>query len=147
MNALVWNCRETGQPRTVHELSALVRANSPSLVFLCETRVSGSRVANLRWRLGLKNCITFDSDGRSGGLALFWRESVEVNLIEKNFRYIDVSTRVSTEDPWFRVTFVYGEPRTENRHVMWEALRCLRSQSALPWLVVGDFNEAMWGFE
>jgi hypothetical protein len=78
---------------------------------------------------------------------LFWHESVEVNLIEKNFRYIDVSTRVSTVDPWFRVTFVYGEPRTENRHVMWEALRRLHPQSALPWLVVGDFNEAMWGFE
>jgi hypothetical protein len=55
-----------------------------------------------------------DSDGRSGGLALFWHESVEVNLIEKNFCYIDVSTRLSSSNPWFRITFVYGEPRTEN---------------------------------
>jgi hypothetical protein len=110
MDALCWNCRGTGLPQAVQELSTLVRANSPSLVFLCETRHSESTIANLRWRLGLKNCIAVDSDGRSGGLALFWHEFVEVYLIEKNFRYIDVSTRISTNDPWFRITFVYGEP-------------------------------------
>ncbi|CAO2207064.1 unnamed protein product [Urochloa humidicola] len=147
MNALVWNCRGTGLSRTVQDLTALVRAKCPGLVFLCETHNSENRVANLRWRLGLKNCIAVDSDGRSGGLALFWHESVEVNLTEKNFRYIDVSTRVSANDPWFRITFVYGEPRPENRHRMWDALRRLRTASELPWMVVGDFNEAMWGFE
>jgi hypothetical protein len=67
--------------------------------------------------------------------------------MEKNFRYIDVSTRISSHDPWFRITFVYGEPRTENRHRMWDALRRLRSVSPLPWVVIGDFNKAMWGFE
>jgi hypothetical protein len=116
---MAWNCRGTGLSRTVHELSALVRANNLSLLFLCETHNSASRVANLRWRLGLKHCIAVDSDGRSGGLALFWHESVEVKLMEKNFRYIDVSTRLSSTDPWFRITFVYGEPRTELRRRMW----------------------------
>jgi hypothetical protein len=90
MNVLCWNCRGTGLSRIVQELSALVRAHSPGLVFLCETRNSEVRVANLRWRLGLKNCIAIDSDGRSGGLALFWHESIEVKLMEKNLRYIDV---------------------------------------------------------
>jgi hypothetical protein len=79
MNALCWNCRGTGLPRTVQDLSALVRAKSPGLVFLCETRNEGSRVANLRWRLGLKNCITVSSDGRSGGLALFCYKRWRIN--------------------------------------------------------------------
>lgn len=30
---------------------------------------------------------------------------------------------------------------------MWAHLRMLRSTSNLPWLVFGDFNGAMWGFE
>lgn len=147
MNALCWNCRGIRLSRTVQELTALARAKSQSFVFLCETRNSESRAANLRWRLGLRNCIAVDSDGRSGGLALFWHESVDVNLIEKNQRYSDVSTRLGTGEPWFRITFVYGEPRTENRHRMWDAMRTLRGASDLPWLVMGDFNEAMWGFE
>jgi hypothetical protein len=67
--------------------------------------------------------------------------------MEKNFRYIDVSTRICPSDPWFRIAFVYGEPRTENLHRMWEALRRLRGVSGMPWLVMGDFNETLWGFE
>jgi hypothetical protein len=35
----------------------------------------------------------------------------------------------------------------ESRHLMWETLHRLRSLSNLPWMVVGDFNEAMWGFK
>jgi hypothetical protein len=35
----------------------------------------------------------------------------------------------------------------ESHHLMWETLHHLRSVSALSWMVVGDFNEAMWGFE
>lgn len=147
MNALIWNCRGLGLPRTVQELTALVRAKSLTFVFLCETRISEARVANLRWRLGLRNCITMDSNGGGGGLALFWHESVDVTLMEKNPRFIDVATRLGPDEAPFRITFVYGEPRTENRHHMWEALRRLRGVSDLPWLVVGDFNEVMWGFE
>ena len=79
MNLFSWNCRGLGLPRTVQELVALVRAKSPMLVFLSETRMKGSRVANLRWRLGLKHCITVDSVGTGGGLALFWHESVDVS--------------------------------------------------------------------
>ncbi|TVU06561.1 hypothetical protein EJB05_49782, partial [Eragrostis curvula] len=40
-----WNCRGLGLPRTVQELTTLVRAKSPKLVFICETRRSGKRRA------------------------------------------------------------------------------------------------------
>lgn len=42
---------------------------------------------------------------------------------------------------------MYGEPRVENRQIMWAKLQQLRNTNDLPWLVVGDFNEAMWDFE
>jgi exonuclease III len=78
---------------------------------------------------------------------LFWHEGLDVVLLEKSNRFIDVRIRESVSSPWFRITFVYGEPRTKNRPQMWDALRRLKGVSDLPWLVVGDFNEAMWGFE
>jgi hypothetical protein len=78
---------------------------------------------------------------------LFWHEGLDVVLLEKSNRFIDVRVRESVSSPWFRITFVYGEPRTKNRPQMWDALRRLKGVSDLPWLVVGDFNEAMWGFE
>jgi hypothetical protein len=53
--------------------------------------MSGVHAANLRWRLGLKNCVAVDSSSTGGGgLALFWHEAVDVSLIEKHKHFIDV---------------------------------------------------------
>jgi hypothetical protein len=112
-----------GNPCTVRELDAPVRRYSLKLVFLCETMISESRFKNLRWRLGLKGCLAVDSRGKCGGLALFLDENIQVDLLESDERYIDVSIREDPlSDPW-RATFVYGEPRVEDRHCMWEILQ------------------------
>jgi hypothetical protein len=68
---------------------------------------------------------------------------VEVVLLSKHPRFIDVKVREDSLSPWFRITFVYGEPRVEKRHLMWDLLRRLRCVSDLPWLVMGDFNEVI----
>jgi hypothetical protein len=69
----------------------------------------------LRWILGLKCCLAVDSKGKSGGLALFWDENIQVDLLSIDERYIDVSIK---EDPngeaWRAI--IYGEPRVEDRH-------------------------------
>lgn len=58
--------------------------------------------------------------------------------------YIDV---LIEEDPavgpW-RATFIYGEPSVENRPDMWDRMRTLCSEWLGPWMLIGDFNEAMW---
>jgi hypothetical protein len=147
MNCLFWNCRGAGNPRTVRDLQALCRAHSPKLVFLCETRQPKHKMARVRNRLGLKGFDGISSQGKSGGLALYWDESLSVNVLDINERWIDAYVRLSDDEPMWRVTFVYGEPRVENRHLMWDSLCRLRSTSDIPWLVAGDFNEAMWEFE
>jgi hypothetical protein len=48
--------------------------------------------------------------------------------------------------PW-RGSFVYGEPRVENRHRIWDLIRNLCGEWDGPWLVMCDFNEAMWQHE
>jgi hypothetical protein len=109
--------------------------------------ISGSRVKNLRWRFGLKGCLAVDSKGKRGGLALFWDENIQVDLLTIDDRYIDVFVRENlSSEPW-RATFIYGEPRVEDRHRMWEILQRLKTHSNDPWIVIGDFNEAMWQYE
>ncbi|PNT64024.1 hypothetical protein BRADI_4g23647v3 [Brachypodium distachyon] len=80
MCTLAWNCLGVGNRRTVQELLALARASHPKLVFLCETRQSEEDVKKLRWRLGLRGCEAVSSEGYSGGLALFWDESIQVQI-------------------------------------------------------------------
>ena len=149
MNCLVWNCRGEGarNPQTVRELDGFVRRYNPKLVFLSETMISESRVKNLRWRLGLKGCLAIDSRGKRGGLALFWDENTQVNLLSINDRYIDVSICDCPNGAPWRATFVYGEPRVEDWHKLWEIMERLKTRSWEPWVVIGDFNEAMWQYE
>jgi hypothetical protein len=116
-------------------------------VFLSETRQKAERVRRLRSRLGLRGFLGVDSDGLSGGLALFWCDQLHVEVQSSCERYIDVHVRITENDPLWRLTCVYGEPRIENRHNMWSLLQNLKKESDLPWCVLGDFNEAMWSFE
>lgn len=147
MNCLSWNCRGAANKPTVRDMVGLARAANASLVFLCETRQKANKMRRLRGRLGLSGFVGCDSDGRSGGLALFWCERIHVEIQEINERYIDAYIRLSDDDPLRRLTCVYGEPRVENRHRMWTLLKKLKAQSTLPWCVIGDFNEALWSFE
>jgi hypothetical protein len=94
--------------------------------------------------LGLRGFSGVDAEGQSGGLALFWHESVLMDVKEKNPRFIDAHVHFSPSDPLIHVTFVYGKPRVEDRHHMWTLLSTLRASSPLPWVLIGNFNEALW---
>jgi endonuclease/exonuclease/phosphatase family metal-dependent hydrolase len=83
----------------------------------------------------------------SGGLALFWHDNIHVDIKDFGPRFIDAHIWLGAGEPLFHVTFVYGEPRVENRHRMWALLSALRATSSLPWIVLGDFNEALWQYE
>lgn len=78
---------------------------------------------------------------------LLWHESLEVQVIDKSQRFIHVHVRENTHEPFYRITFMYGEPRVADRPMMWDTLRGLRGVLDRPWLVMGDFNEASWGYE
>jgi len=111
MNALAWNCRGVGNSRTVRDLAAFVQSYHPKLVFLSETRQSEEQMQQLRWRLGLKGCLARSCVGRSGGVALFWEESLIVNLVTISDKAIDVSVQECPASLVWRITFIYGEPR------------------------------------
>lgn len=98
----------------------------------------------MKWRLGLHGCEAVASDGFSGGLALFWDDSIQVQVLGKSNRYIDVCIQEARGEPPWHATFVYGEPRVQNRHLMWATFSDLKVVSNLPWVVMGDFNEALW---
>ena len=81
------------------------------------------------------------SDGRSGGLALLWREGSEVTFKSCSNSYIDVVVREeSLTIPW-RATGFYGHPDASKSHASWQLLETLRDQCVIPWVVFGDFNE------
>jgi hypothetical protein len=85
--------------------------------------------------------------GRSGGIALFWDESLVVNLITIADKVIDVTVQEDPASALWRISFFYGEPRVEDRHLTWEFMKRIKFRSDKPWIMVGDFKETMWQFE
>lgn len=147
MSLLGWNLRGLGQPGTVQELVLLVRTYRPKLVFISETRQCEEKIKKLRWRLGLKYCITQAGIGKGGGIALFWDEQVAIKILSKGPRYFDVLIKDDPNGRQWRGTFVYGEPKASERHHMWTTIRRIKPDSSVPWLMLGDFNETMWQHE
>jgi hypothetical protein len=82
-----------------------------------------------------------EGKGKGGGLALWWRDGVEVSVRPWFQYYIDA--KIVTEAGSWRFTGIYGEPKTELREKTWEVLRYLKRQDNLPWICAGDFNEIL----
>jgi exonuclease III len=141
MSILGLNCRGLGLDTAVGELRDLVRSYNPAVVFLSETKMKSRAITKLKWSLGFQNGVAVDCVGRSGGMALWWREGVDVSVRPWCQYYIDA--KISLDGRVWRFTGIYGEPRTELRHRTWEALRYLRRQDDLPWICAGDFNEIL----
>lgn len=146
MCLLSWNCQGLGRPREVQELVCMVQTHRPKVVFLSETRQNQGFVENIKWRIGLRGCLAVNGIGKGGGIALFWDESVNVTIKSYNLRHIDAVITEQNQDPW-RATFVYGEPKAQDRHLMWTLLRRIKQNTSDPWLMIRDFNEAMWQSE
>lgn len=85
-----------------------VRAKDPLLVFLMETKAGTSRIKSIQTKLEYTQGILVQSDGRSGSLALFWREGIKVSFKSCSNSHIDVIVHGDpTSSPW-HVTGFYS---------------------------------------
>ncbi|XP_050258890.1 uncharacterized protein LOC126703871 [Quercus robur] len=143
MTALAWNCRGMGSAPAVRALTDEVKKGDPVLVFLAETKASQRRIKGLQRKLGLTQGITVLSDGRSGGLAMLWKEGADVRFKSCSNSHIDmVVCEGNGALPW-RATGFYGHPDAGMRPISWNLLELLNRQCNMPWVVFGDFNEIL----
>ena len=140
MSVLVWNCRGLGTSSVVCTLTDEVKKKNP-VQFLVETKANTDRMKGFQNKLGFTQGIVVPSDGRSGGLALLWREGMDIRFKSCSHSHIDVVVHdISNGGPW-RVTGFYGHPDTGKRYTSWQLFETLNAQCDMPWLVCGDFNE------
>ena len=81
-----------------------------------------------------------ERNNRGEGLALYWRNSIDLDVDTYSKNYIDAIVNKGKEDAW-RLTGFYGEPITHKRYESWDLLCNLNNLMKLPWLCAGDFNE------
>ena len=92
---------------------------------------------------GFKQGLIVPSRGSSGGLALFWKDDIQFNVIKYSPSNIDAEVNSGDGLGWWHLTGFYGQLETSLRYESWSLLRYLSDLSQLPWLTIGDFNELM----
>ena len=140
MSYIVWNCQGLGNQRVVQELADLVQAKARSLVFLVGTWADEARLNYVQSRIQFDQKFFVERINRGGGLVLFWKNEIEVDVESSSLNHIDVTINKNSEKPW-RFTGFYDELDTHKRFESWDLLCSLHRRSSLPWLCANDFNE------
>lgn len=111
------------------------------ILFLVETLNPCDVLCKLACDLGYPNVITQPPCGRSGGLALMWKNSVSLSLISRDERLIDA--HVTYNNKSFHLSCVYGHPVQSERYILWEKLERIAENRDEEWMLIGDFNEIL----
>ncbi|XP_073358198.1 uncharacterized protein [Aegilops tauschii subsp. strangulata] len=100
------------------------------------------RVESLAGTIGYDNGYVVSSQGRSGGLGMFWNNPIKIEILGYSVYHIDCSVEEPNTKPW-RMSLFYGEAQTHLRYQTWDVLKGIGSLSNLPWICIGDFNEVL----
>uniref|UniRef100_A0A803NPV8 Reverse transcriptase domain-containing protein n=1 Tax=Cannabis sativa TaxID=3483 RepID=A0A803NPV8_CANSA len=111
----------------------------PKVVFLCETLSKSEVIEKVRLAIGFQGVFSVDCRGKSGGVALFWRDTDEVSLLGYGVNFIDVVVSGNEGVKW-RLTGLYGETNRSLRKNTWEQIRSLKTKYTWPWCIIGDLN-------
>ena len=96
MNCQSWNCCGLGNQQRVQELSELVRAKGPNLVFLMETKKKNPYMEKIRCRLKFDIMFLVPRRNLSSGLALFWMNDHDLHI--RTFSHIDAVVNPRIDD-------------------------------------------------
>ena len=92
----------------------LVRAKDPSVVFLAETLTDDARLEFIQSSINFDHRWVVPRVGKSGGLVLYWRSSINLSIEGSDKYYIDAIIVKDQESEW-RLNGFYGEPEIARR--------------------------------
>ncbi|KAG7576108.1 hypothetical protein ISN45_Aa03g005410 [Arabidopsis thaliana x Arabidopsis arenosa] len=82
-----------------------------------------------------------EPDGKSGGLAIFWKQHLDIEFLFEDKNLLDLKISQSNKS-WF-VSCVYGQPLAHLRPLLWETLTKIGIERKEAWCMIGDFNEIL----
>ena len=93
MSIICWNCRGLRNQRTKDQLTDMVWAKDPSIVFLAETWTDEARLTHIQDRLKFKNKFVAPRRHKVGGLVIYWKEEFDLTIEIFSKNHIDATIK------------------------------------------------------
>ena len=120
MRVAAWNCRGIGKDSTVRRLKEIHHKYLLDIICLSETKQQDNYIRDLSCDLEFPNYVFVPPIGLSGGLTIFWKQEVDVTVLYQSAHLIDC--KVIFNGISFYLSFVYGYPERQHKHLLWERL-------------------------
>lgn len=88
MSILSWNLS------AIPTLKYLIHAYHPNVIFMYETLIFSQKLKEIKAHFGFDSCFSVDVNGRSGGLALFWKHPFTCSLLNFSPNFINVEVQI-----------------------------------------------------
>lgn len=126
------------------------RSNSLDMLFLSETKNGVVVIEKVRRKLGFDKVVWVDPVGIAGGMALFWKGSVQVKQVLKTTCSIEVEVEDDVTGKCWWVICIYLSTVLRVRKAEWQFLSDRRLVWGDSWVMVGDYNDIVgnqekWG--
>lgn len=118
-------CMELSNSRRalkVSTLRELIHSHNPSMVFLMETKQNSHNMNLLRKSTGFHRGINADPIGVAGGLSLWWKPDISVEVLSTSKNLHDVSVNCILEGWAAGCFFFYGPPYDEEKPCFWNSV-------------------------
>lgn len=125
MSCIGWNCQGLETALTVRNLKFLCGKYKPHLVFLSETKMRSLKRKRMRTKLKFDFGEHFDPVDRFGGLAIWWKASVQLEIKAITRNYIHLSKVHIDSSCKGIITFVYGPQGYGEKQRWWRHLERL----------------------
>ena len=116
------------------ELGKIIQAKDPSVMFIAETWTDVAKLDQVIKNINFDNKGVVPKEGHGGGLALFWKSSINLVIEDSSSYFIDTWIDKNKEHEW-RFTSFYGELATSRRCEAWDVLRTFNHQTRCPFVV------------
>lgn len=136
-----WNCQSLGGDLTVPRIRELRSVQAPDIMYFMETKNQEAFVLSILQTPDYNHHFLIPPSGLSGGLALLWRNEINLTVLSSSANFID--TEVVYKANTFFLTFIYGIPQQENRAAFWEEISLLGQGKDSAWALSGDFNDIL----
>jgi hypothetical protein len=119
MRILSWNCRGVGRAPTRRTLKVFSQFEGPNVFFMFESKVKSPKINHLKVSMGFAYSFCVDCVGRAGGLALFWKSGVDLEIVLSNINIIATLNYSDPPDCAWLLIVVHGPPYFAKLRSFW----------------------------